>query len=213
MLSFTVTSGLHTINRRADLIMVGALLGMNAAGIYAVVSYGAMMINFIILATNVTISPTAAKSYAENNQPRLQWITAISARLVFISSLLFCSLFILFGRKILLIFGPDFTKSYDAFVILTVGRTVQISMGLSGMLLNMTGYERETAIGTALGALLNIVLNALLIPVWGLVGAACATVIGGLSTVILLNYRCGLRLGIKPSVFNTLKMNLKLPDK
>ncbi len=213
IISFTLTSGLHTINRHADLIMVGALMGMNAAGVYAVVSYGAVMIKFIIIATNTAISPTAAKLYTKDNQQRLQWITTMSARLVFISSLLLCSVLIVFGRKFLLIFGPDFTRSFDAFLILTVGRTVQISMGLSGMLLNMTGYERETAIGTTLGAVLNIVLNAVLIPVWGLEGAACATVIGGLSTVILLNYRCGLRLGIKPSIFNTLKMDLKSPGK
>ena len=128
--------------------------------------------------------------------------------MVFIFSLLLCGLLLGFGKKFLLIFGPDFTSNYGAFVILTVGRTFQISMGLSGMLLNMTGYEQETAIGTAIGAALNIALNAVMIPIWGLEGAACATVIGGLSTVILLNYRCGLRIGIKPSVFNSLKMAL-----
>jgi O-antigen/teichoic acid export membrane protein len=47
-------------------------------------------------------------------------------------------------------------------------------MGSAGMVLIMTGHERETVWGTGAGALVNVVMNALLIPKWGIIGAAIA---------------------------------------
>jgi hypothetical protein len=48
-----------------------------------------------------------------------------------------------------------------------------------------------------------------LIPFWGLQGAAVSTVIGGIATVILLNVRCAVQLGIKSSVFYVFKVRPK----
>lgn len=50
-----------------------------------------------------------------------------------------------------------------------------------GNILNMTGHERDAALGLALGAFINIVLNAVLVPVWDIEGAALAT---GMSLVV-----------------------------
>jgi len=209
VISFTLTSGINTINKRADVIMVGVLMGMDATGIYAVASYGAEIMMFIIMAVNTVLSPIAARLFITGQHRQLQQITTISARVVFMLSFFLCGLLILFGRNFLLIFGPEFTRGIEAFVILAVGKMIHVSMGLSGMLLNMTGFERETAIGSALGVVLNVSLNAILIPVWGLQGAAVSTVIGGIATVILLNVRCADQLGIKSSVFYVFKVRPK----
>jgi O-antigen/teichoic acid export membrane protein len=41
----------------------------------------------------------------------------------------------------------------------------------------MTGHERYTTISVSASALLNVIGNALLIPLWGINGAAIATTI------------------------------------
>ena len=209
IISFTLTSGINTINKRADIIMVGMLMGMDATGIYAVASYGAEIMMFIIMAVNTALSPTAVRLFTTGKHRQLQQITTISARVVFILSFLLCCLLVLLGRDFLSIFGQEFILGTEAFVILAVGKMLHVSMGLSGMLLNMTGFERETAISSALGAVLNVSLNAILIPLWGLQGAAISTVIGGLATVTLLNIRCASQLGIKSSVFYVFKVRPK----
>ncbi|MDJ0571261.1 MAG: polysaccharide biosynthesis C-terminal domain-containing protein, partial [Pleurocapsa sp. MO_192.B19] len=52
---------------------------------------------------------------------------------------------------------------------------VNVSTGSVGLLLNMTGNESYTLISRVSSTVLNVVLNALLIPRWGLEGAAIAT--------------------------------------
>jgi len=58
---------------------------------------------------------------------------------------------------------------------LSVGQLINAATGSVGLLLIMTGYERDAAICVGISAVLNVVLNATLIPKWGLTGAAIAT--------------------------------------
>ena len=48
-------------------------------------------------------------------------------------------------------------------------------VGPAGFLMMMTGHHREAALILAMAALLQIVMNAILIPRYGLIGAATAT--------------------------------------
>jgi O-antigen/teichoic acid export membrane protein len=57
-------------------------------------------------------------------------------------------------------------------------------MGSVAQLLNMTGHERDMARGVVIAAISNIVLNAVLIPPFGMQGAAIATA----TTLLIWNY-------------------------
>ena len=49
------------------------------------------------------------------------------------------------------------------------------ALSLSFLVLNMTGHERFTALLSWSTTMLNVILNAVLIPRWGVEGAALAT--------------------------------------
>ena len=59
--------------------------------------------------------------------------------------------------------------------ILSVGKLVNVFAGSGGVILVMAGHEKDVALRVGLAALLNVVLNALLIPRYGIEGAAFAT--------------------------------------
>jgi O-antigen/teichoic acid export membrane protein len=80
-------------------------------------------------------------------------------------------------------------------------------MGLAALVLNMTGHERDTAKGIAVSALLNVTLNALLIPLWGIEGAALASTLSMVvwnSLLVVLVHR---RLGLHATALGPLRPN------
>jgi O-antigen/teichoic acid export membrane protein len=79
-------------------------------------------------------------------------------------------------------------------------------MGSASLLLVMTGHERDAAVGLGIGALLNIVLSLILIPQWGLEGAAVATTISMVAWNLLLVAFVFKRLQIHTTIFGTISL-------
>lgn len=182
-LPFMFLGSLYIIKSRTDILMLGAIQGAKAAGIYFAVSRGAQLINFILGSVNTVLGPNIANLYAEGKIKQLQRVMTKSARLVLLIALPITAAMIGLGYWYLLLFGKDFTQGQHALTILCVGQLAQTSAGSVGLLLNMTGNERFTFISNVAGTGLNVILNALLIPQWGVEGAALATT----STTILVN--------------------------
>jgi O-antigen/teichoic acid export membrane protein len=86
-------------------------------------------------------------------------------------------------------------------MILLVGQFVNSAAGSVGSLLNMTGHERETARGIAVSAVINLLLNFILVPFWGIIGAAVGTAAGLVTSNVLLWWAVRKRLGINSLAF------------
>ena len=182
-LPFMFLGSIYIINARIDFLMLGAIQGVEATGLYVPVNRGAQLIAFILMAVNNVLAPTIASFYKEGKKKELQKIITKTARGVFLISFAFAASLIVFGHWYLLLFGSEFTQGQTALTILCIGQLLNNATGLAGGLLNMTGYERFTAINGAVTSGLNVMLNALLIRQWGVEGAAIATV----SSIILMN--------------------------
>jgi O-antigen/teichoic acid export membrane protein len=181
-LPFMFLLGVFAIFSRTDMVMLGLLKGSASVGVYAAVNRAVQLINFIVMAVNGVLAPTIASLYAEGKIEQIKrLITKSTLNVVLISFPLGFGL-ILFGSWYLLLFGESFIVGKTALIILSVAQIIRSAMGWDHMLLNMTGHEKLTAITVAIGASLNIVLNAFWIPQWGLDGAAVATAI---STVVV----------------------------
>lgn len=199
VLPFMFTNSMYVVNNRADALMLGAIKGPEAVGLYVVASRGAELISFILMAVNLSIGPTVAKLYAEGNIRKLQNLVTKSSRIIFLASLPIALALIVYGNWFLIIFGPNFVVGQQALILLSVGQLFNAGMGSVGLLLNMTGYERDTAIGVGISATLNIILNAILIPGYGLEGAATATAISTVIWNILLLVYVHRRLKVSPT--------------
>jgi O-antigen/teichoic acid export membrane protein len=210
ILPFVVTASMHVVNRRIDIVMVGALLDFKAAGLFAIASFGAQFIVFIIVSINTAVAPTVSALYRQGDWKNLQRIVSRSAGVVFISASVLSVLMVFIGPRFLAFFGAEYVHGYRTLLILCFGRAFQTSMGLSGMILNMTNHERQTAISTSAGATLNLALNFLLIPLLGIEGAAWATIIGGVVTVTWLNFQCAAKMNIDANIYRPLFKALRL---
>lgn len=209
-LPFLVIGGMQIINSRTDIVMLGALRGAEAAGIYRAATQAAQLVLFVLAATNTALQPTIARLYATKDLDRLQRVVTQSARVVLLISAPVAISLAIAGRWILLIFGQEFAKGSTALAILCFGQLVNASMGSVAILLNMTGHERYTARGVGIAAAVNVALNAILIPLWGINGAATATATSLVVWNLILALHVIKKIDIHPTALGRINLRRRM---
>ena len=174
-LPFMFLGTLGLINSRIDMIMLGGIKGVGAVGIYTIIAGITNLTAFIHHAALGVLGPSIATLYSQGELAKLKRLIQKSALGVFLVSLLFGIAIMACGKYLLLVFGREFVAGSTAMNILIGGQIFNALTGPVGLVLNMTGHQNKTAIATTISAVLNIVLNAILIPQWGINGAAIAT--------------------------------------
>jgi len=200
-LLFVGTAGI--MNQRISTIMVGAMLGPEATGVFDIALKGTVLVSSALMAVNMPLAPAVAELYAAGEKERLQRLVTKSARVALLGSLPVALGMVLFGRWVLLIFGREFTGGSVVLAILSAGQVVKVGMGPAALLLNMTGHERHTARAVGLTALLNAGLNFAFIPHWGVNGAAAASAISLATWNTLLAWWGYKRLGMYSTILGS----------
>jgi O-antigen/teichoic acid export membrane protein len=85
---------------------------------------------------------------------------------------------LLYPEQILLVFGQSFTDGAAALMILAVSSLVLVGTGMGGIILDMGGQTRLKLLNSVLRLATFLILDLLLIPRWGVVGAALAALAG-----------------------------------
>ncbi len=199
-------SSMHMINSRTDIIMLGAMKGSVFAGIYNVANNGAELITFVLFSLNAVLAPVISSVYATRDMEKLQNVITSTARVVLLLTIPIVFVLFFWGNNFLLLFGQEYMRGYTSLAILSTGNLFNIAMGSVGYLLIMTGYEREAVIGFGISAILNVVLNAILIPLWAMEGAAVATASSMVVWNIILAWFVWKRLRIHTTALGKLKL-------
>ncbi|SFR14189.1 flippase [Desulfoscipio geothermicus] len=172
-----LVASMNLIMSWTDTIMLGFWIDSKSVGIYNIAMRAAMLTSFILFAVNSIVAPKFAALYAKGELEALGIVARNSTALMTVLALPILLLFILSPKFILGIFGPGFISGSNVLIILALGQFVNVATGSVGYLLMMTGYEklmRNNIIGSAI---LNIILNTLLVPKYGITGAAIATAV------------------------------------
>ncbi|MEO0645753.1 MAG: flippase [Cyanobacteria bacterium J06650_10] len=198
---FMFLESIHVLNARADILMLGAINGVGDAGVYAPVNRGAQLIVFILMAFNGPLSPTIAGLYADGKRRELQQILRKTSRVCLLISAIAAAGLWLFGNQYLLVFGLEYVQGLSALRILCVGQVLYVFVGLAPMVLSMTGHAQFTAMSGLIGAITNLILNFLLIPRYGVNGAAIATTCAMLLAGVLNTIWVYRKVGVHPNIF------------
>ena len=187
ILSFPMflTAGLQLITGHTDIIMLGIFMGEDQVGIYSIVLSLSLLTSFLLNSINTIAAPKFSELYHENKMNDFKHVAQKSTRMIFWSTLPIILVLMLFGQLILEIYGTDFTVGYTALLLLTFGQFINSISGSVGYLLNMTGHHKIFQNIILLSAIINILLNYLLIPKYGINGAAFASMISIISWNII----------------------------
>jgi len=101
-----------------------------------------------------------------------------------------------------ILFGKDFIVAYGALVFLTLGQFVNSLSGSTGIFMNMTGHQIQLSRIMLGAAVINIVMNVLLIKPLGINGAAIAGMVSlafwNIYTLFLIKTEYGQTIGYLP---------------
>ncbi len=201
-LSFIFIGGANLLNNQTDILLLGYFRPVDEVGIYRVATQGAALVVFGLQVVNGVIAPQFARMYAAKDMERLQRLVTVSARVALVVAGIFAGIFVLFGEPILsFIFGAEFAVGHKPLAILATGQLLNAAMGSVGFLLAMSGHEQIVARTLLATALLNIVLNSILIPVFGASGAAFATAVSIVAWNITLAIVVKKRININSTAF------------
>ena len=193
-------TGFNIVLKQTDILMVGSLMSRADAGIYGAAARVAMLIQFGLNAVNAGLAPLISQLHAQERTRELQRVVALGARLIFLFTAVGGTAVILGAPRILAIFGPEFGAGATALRVLTLSQLVNALAGPVGLLMTMTGNQKEAARVIGSSALMNIVLNLALIPWLGIIGAAIATTISMVAWNVTLVVLVRRRLGINSLV-------------
>jgi O-antigen/teichoic acid export membrane protein len=193
-------SGTAIVLNRTDIVMLGFYRGADQAGIYSAATKVADLLVLALTAVNSILAPMIAELFHTGQKEKLQRIIKFSARIVFLFTMLIAAVLIVFGKFMLSIFGVEFIASYEPMLILLVGQIVNSLCGCVGLVMVMSNFQNQASVIFAISAILNIILNIILIPILGLKGAALSTVI----TMILWNVSMLIFVRIKLGINTTI---------
>lgn len=200
---FLLYSGASFINRKVDILILGGLVSATNVGIYNAAAKLVMIISVGSNITSLVSKPHISDFFAEGKISKIESYSCKVAWANFSYSLAAFSCIVLFGEYFLLIFGNEFKRGYDVLMIFAIGYLIVSTISISGLILIMTKYEKIGS-NIELGiTVFNILLNIVLIPKYGAIGAAFATSF----TLILRSFVAFLfvrsKFDINPTVFNT----------
>lgn len=175
-------SGAQVIRINTDLLLVGTLLEPAELGIYTAAVRTATLVSFALGIGSVVAQPQLSALHARRNRAELEHFFAATTRWIFLASLLAGIVVVVFGARILEFFGRDFASGYPSLLILTVGHVLAAVLGPLTSFLMMTGRQDSAAVVHVSSAVANVLLNLVLIPRFGIVGAAFAS---SLSLIIM----------------------------
>jgi len=204
-LPLLLIAGMHIILKRTDIVMLGILRGSQDAGIYSAASQISNLVVFALMAINAILAPMISELYHTGQKQQLQRIITLAAKAIFVFTLTVSVLLAVFGKLVLSLFGLKFIVAFVPLLILLSGQVINSLAGSVGLIMTMTGHQNQVGAIIAVSTAVNIVLNVLLIPLFGLTGAAISTAF----TMILWNVAMLVyvqrRLGINSTVIKKSK--------
>ncbi len=194
-------AGSQALLVNTDTLMLGQMRGTEEAGLYSVAALLVTVITLGITAANGIVAPMIAELNARGDREGLQRLLQMSARgvLAYAIPVVLCLGF--FGKSLLGIYGEAFRASWGPMMVLAAGQLSIVAFGSVGFLLTMSGHEKIASQTIVASAMLNIILNLVLIPKWGAMGAASATAIATFARSAVLTLWASRKLGLTATVF------------
>jgi len=199
---FTGPRGLAAMFQTTSLwlntLMVGALRSTADAGIYAASSRYLTVAAMVAVAIRQVLAPKLSELLARRSTGRAAVVyQSTTAWMVAVNWPIYLVL-LTFGPALLAVFGRDFAGGQVVLVVLAATMLVATAVGPVDVVLLMGGGSAWNLVNTLLALGANLALNVVLIPRYGLAGAAAASAAGTLLNNLLPLVQVWRSMGLHP---------------
>lgn len=200
----------ETLALNADVIVVGLLSGLDDSALYFNALRTAGLMTLISYAIVLVMAPVITRHYYAGDLRKTQLVTTAGAWAGFSFALCMFIVFIVFGDEILSLFGPAYDSGHWVLVLIAAGLLVDAATGPSRTLMMTTGHERMFVYALGAITLAGLIAQALILPVYGLVGVAAINMLARLASQAFMAIWCVTRIGIDPSIFGVFRLRRTL---
>jgi O-antigen/teichoic acid export membrane protein len=181
ILSFSLPLGLSdiltTFRSYFQTLLVGALDTMRGVGIFSIVNQVTLIGNIFHASMNQSAKPLIAELNDQGKHGRVEHIYQTTTRWVVTLNLPMILIIMLFPSAIMSVFGKSFAEGAPALVLMGLVNFVNVATGMCGTILDMTGHTRMKLVNSVVRVSVGILANFMLIPRYGITGAAMAALI------------------------------------
>lgn len=182
-----IVTGLSvSLYMRVDQVMLGKMMGNTGVGLFSAAVRVSEALYFLPVAVSTTVAPALTALRSRSLAEYERRFIAVN-RILAWPALAVAVVFALYSHPIILaLYGPRYAAAAEVLSIHTWAG-VLVSLGVCGGLwLTNEGYMRYSMYQTLAGAAVNIALNLLMIPRFGIIGAAVASCAAQLTAVVLI---------------------------
>ncbi|MDR6819599.1 O-antigen/teichoic acid export membrane protein [Neorhizobium sp. 2083] len=191
-----LVDGIGFLLTNADVVVVGLYLPPDQVGIYYAAAKTIVLVQFVYFSIKAAAGPRFSAIMAEEDMTALASFAGQTVRWSFWPSLAVGLAALASGELLLSLFGSAFTAGYWLMAILFCGILAKSMVGPGEVLLSMAGRQKLCVLLYAVTLSASIGLNIVLIPRFGLTGAAMATASAMMIEAILLHIAVRRTLGI-----------------
>ncbi len=199
---FTLPQGgvefFRALVRWQDTLLIGVLLGLKEAGIYTAVTSLVKVATMMNQAVVEVSAPQIAEAIATDDVDSVRSVYQQASVWLVIAVFPVYLTTALFAEPLARLFGPGFTAGATALVILSIGRLITTATGPVESVLVMSGRSGSNLAMHLTALVVNVALNVVLVPVWGLEGAAVAWVASIMVTNLGPYVQVARSLGLQP---------------
>lgn len=191
-----ITSSLMMLMGWTDVIMIGVFMTEYDVGVYTAALKLALLTSLSLIAVNSILAPKISYMHSIGDEAGMKVVVMLATKLIFFTSLPVLFVFMVAPEFFLNIFGQEFKRGAIVLMILSIGQLINSMSGPVGHILNMTDRQVIFQYIMLISVLLNITLNYLLIPMYGIEGAAistaASTILWNLLSVVYIHKKFGL---------------------
>ncbi|WP_255149714.1 flippase [Halorarius halobius] len=182
-LPLVVTAAMSIVLSDIDMYMLGILRGPAVVADYNVIYPLAQLLTAALGAFGFLFMPAVSELDAEGERDQLKRLYQVATKWIVVATLPVFLVFVFFPDRVIpLTFGAKYAQAAPSLAVLATGFFIHTAFGLNKGALTSLGHTRLIMYDDIVGAAVNVALNLVLIPLYGLWGAAWATT---LSYVVL----------------------------
>jgi O-antigen/teichoic acid export membrane protein len=190
-----------------DTIMLTSFRSLAEVGVYNVVLPTVMLLAIFGDALKDVALPMVSELWAKKMKNKLSQGIQIINKYILMIIVPAALVLIIFPKLIInLLFGSQYISGYFSMQLLSIGIVFATVAAPGRVFLWGTGHLKEDTKIVVIAAVFNIITNLLLIPRWGIVGAALTTSLSYMITMILVSFKLKKIANIPFNGYNWLKI-------
>jgi O-antigen/teichoic acid export membrane protein len=198
---FIITPLFSTLFSYTDRLVLNHFLGLHEVGVYSVAMNISQLVFMFGMITGNVLMPNLSKIWEDGDKARVIFILNLAIKFTSVMILCYSFVFVLFRAEILsFLYGNKYEDAISLIPILLLFWLNSSLVWLIGVYPNLIEKPYMPLLAIVPGFILNVFLNYMFIPIFGIKGAAIATLSSQvfiLITLLILYRREGLSVNMK----------------